>query len=208
MKKGRSTREELIDAMFEALRIHGYQGVSLSALLKKIGIPKGSMYHYFSSKKDLVECVIKERLEPEIEAELLFFARSGRSPIDAVVERIEELKMNDSGLNERFLLLPLLIETSETEPDLQTTLRNLYRRLFDSLKRVLDTAERNGDIHPIDCDALSHFLLTLLMGSISLSRCVLDRSDYIKNLTLAQEYLKSLKLSKKEKPKHIQQTLF
>ncbi|OQX74547.1 MAG: hypothetical protein B6D59_02195 [Campylobacteraceae bacterium 4484_4] len=208
MKKGQNTRERLIDAMAQALRIYGYHGTSLSRLLKETGIPKGSMYHYFSSKKELVLCVIDERLKPRIEDHLLFALRSGRSPLDAIIERVEELKSADRLLKERFLLMPLLIETSGVEPQIHEAVQKLYDLIFNSLKKVLDEAEGSGDIHPIDSEALSHFLLTLLLGSLSLSPSTLQKAGYVKNLTLMQEYLRSLKVSKKERPKHIQQTLF
>jgi TetR/AcrR family transcriptional repressor of nem operon len=43
---------------------NGYNGTSMSMILEECNIPKGSLYHYFKSKKEMVLAVIKERLAP------------------------------------------------------------------------------------------------------------------------------------------------
>jgi len=69
MKK-QPTREKLLDITFEEVYIHGYTATSVDTILKKAGIPKGSMYHHFKGKKELVLAMVKERLFPKME---LFF---------------------------------------------------------------------------------------------------------------------------------------
>ena len=61
MKK--NTRELLIDSAFISFYKHGYQGANIATILQDVGINKGSMYHYFKSKKALALAVIKERIE-------------------------------------------------------------------------------------------------------------------------------------------------
>ncbi len=45
-------------ASFEEFAFHGYEVASITALVKKTGIPKGSIYHYFESKKDLYSYLV------------------------------------------------------------------------------------------------------------------------------------------------------
>ncbi len=45
------TRERLIDAMQQALRLKGYHGVGLSELLSTANAPKGVLYHHFPGGK-------------------------------------------------------------------------------------------------------------------------------------------------------------
>ncbi len=49
MKK-QPTREKLLDITFDEVYIHGYTATSVDTILKKAGIPKGSMYHHFKGK--------------------------------------------------------------------------------------------------------------------------------------------------------------
>jgi UDP-N-acetylmuramate: L-alanyl-gamma-D-glutamyl-meso-diaminopimelate ligase len=64
----KDTRELLLDSAFASFYKHGYQGANIAAILKEVGINKGSMYHFFKSKKELALAVIKERIERNLKA--------------------------------------------------------------------------------------------------------------------------------------------
>jgi AcrR family transcriptional regulator len=46
-------RSALLQAAFQEFAATGYEAASLNGILQKAGIPKGSLYQYFESKKDL-----------------------------------------------------------------------------------------------------------------------------------------------------------
>lgn len=46
-------QEAILQIAYEEFALKGYQNASLSTIIKKIGIAKGSFYRYFSSKKNL-----------------------------------------------------------------------------------------------------------------------------------------------------------
>jgi TetR/AcrR family transcriptional repressor of nem operon len=64
MKK--NTRELLLDSAFQTFYKQGFQGANIATILTDIGINKGSMYHFFKSKKELGLAVIKERIEQKL----------------------------------------------------------------------------------------------------------------------------------------------
>ena len=64
MKK--DTRALLLDSAYDAFYKNGYQGANIAAILAEVGINKGSMYHFFKSKKELGLAVIKEKIEKNI----------------------------------------------------------------------------------------------------------------------------------------------
>ena len=61
MKK--DTRELLLDSAFQTFYKQGFQGANIASILTDVGINKGSMYHFFKSKKELGLAVVKERIE-------------------------------------------------------------------------------------------------------------------------------------------------
>lgn len=65
-------RERIIVAALEEFAEHPYTRGSLSKIVRKAGIPKGSIYQYFEDKKDLygylVELAAKEKLEYAMKA--------------------------------------------------------------------------------------------------------------------------------------------
>lgn len=60
MKK--HTREALLDSAFNTFYKHGFQGANIATILNDVGINKGSMYHFFKSKKALGLAVVEERI--------------------------------------------------------------------------------------------------------------------------------------------------
>lgn len=65
MKK-QNTRELLLDSAFNTFYKHGFQGANIANILNDVGINKGSMYHFFKSKKELGLAVVTERIESKI----------------------------------------------------------------------------------------------------------------------------------------------
>ena len=64
MKK--NTRELLLDSAFQTFYKQGFQGANIATILNDVGINKGSMYHFFKSKKELGLAVVKERIEQKL----------------------------------------------------------------------------------------------------------------------------------------------
>jgi TetR/AcrR family transcriptional repressor of nem operon len=56
----RDTKAELISAGMELFGTHGYNATGIEAVLKQVGVPKGSFYHYFGSKEEFGLAVIEE----------------------------------------------------------------------------------------------------------------------------------------------------
>ena len=54
------TRQLLIEAGAEVMIEKGYTNSGLQEVLSKVGVPKGSFYHYFQSKEDFALAIIEE----------------------------------------------------------------------------------------------------------------------------------------------------
>lgn len=52
-------REELLDLAFELCRSQGFDEMSVDLLTQSAGVAKGTFYHYFSSKDDLQEQLVR-----------------------------------------------------------------------------------------------------------------------------------------------------
>ncbi len=63
----RKRREEIIHSCFEEFAQHDYKNASVSRIVRRLRIAKGSFYRYFESKKDLyqflLDCAIALRME-------------------------------------------------------------------------------------------------------------------------------------------------
>lgn len=66
VKKPDVRRKEIIDAATELFRTQRYDNTSMQALVTKLKIAKGTLYHYFSSKEELLEAVVEELIEQDL----------------------------------------------------------------------------------------------------------------------------------------------
>jgi TetR/AcrR family transcriptional regulator len=46
-------QKNIVDACLEEFSLHGYQQASTNSMVKKAGIPKGTLFYFFGSKKNL-----------------------------------------------------------------------------------------------------------------------------------------------------------
>jgi AcrR family transcriptional regulator len=53
-------RRQILDAAIECFATTGYHAVSINELAEHAGISKGLLYHYFSSKSDLLKFIFRE----------------------------------------------------------------------------------------------------------------------------------------------------
>lgn len=58
-RENQDTKAELIRSGIEQLTESGFSSSGIDQILKKVGVPKGSFYHYFASKEIFGQAVIK-----------------------------------------------------------------------------------------------------------------------------------------------------
>ena len=59
-------REELLDRAFELFAARGYAAVSMRDLARSIDATTGTLYHYFPSKDDIFEALVRRRAESDL----------------------------------------------------------------------------------------------------------------------------------------------
>ncbi|GGI98373.1 TetR/AcrR family transcriptional regulator [Streptomyces brasiliensis] len=57
-RRGRRSRQEILDAAARVMSVRGYAGTSMSTLVKETGLPKSAFYHHFESKAGLLSAVM------------------------------------------------------------------------------------------------------------------------------------------------------
>jgi TetR/AcrR family transcriptional regulator, transcriptional repressor for nem operon len=165
----RDTRSDIIGAGTELIALQGFNATGIDAVLKRAEVPKGSFYHFFSSKEDFGVAVI-DAFGEKFLARLASFLDDPAHPPLARIRRyleggLDRLELDNcargclignlgqemAGLNERF--------------------RARLEEVFDAWKggfaaciRAAQAAgEAGGDLDP---DAVAGFVLSGFEGSI------------------------------------------
>ena len=66
VKKPEERRQEIIATARELFQTQEYQNTSMNHIMKKLNIAKGTIYHYFKSKDDLLKAVVENIIEEDI----------------------------------------------------------------------------------------------------------------------------------------------
>jgi AcrR family transcriptional regulator len=66
VKRPDERRKEIIRAARELFQEKDYDKMTMRDLMKKLNIAKGTIYHYFSSKEDLLESVVEDLIYEEL----------------------------------------------------------------------------------------------------------------------------------------------
>ena len=75
VKKPEARRADIIAAAGELFQSQGYEKTTMRHVMDKLGVAKGTIYHYFRSKEELLEVVVNETIN-EIELALEQFIES------------------------------------------------------------------------------------------------------------------------------------
>ena len=60
-------RSEILDVAQKLFYLKGYEQTSVQDIITEIGIAKGTFYHYFSSKQDLLDAMIKRMIDQTLQ---------------------------------------------------------------------------------------------------------------------------------------------
>ena len=74
-KKGRATRDRIVEAAAELMYLHGVAGTSTPAVRDAAGVSSSQIYHYFADKDDLTRAVIAFQSEAILTAQAPSLAR-------------------------------------------------------------------------------------------------------------------------------------
>ncbi len=66
VKKPETRRQEIIAAARELFQTKAYAKTTMRDVMEKLGIAKGTIYHYFKSKEKLLEAVVENIIEEDI----------------------------------------------------------------------------------------------------------------------------------------------
>ncbi|XOB62086.1 TetR/AcrR family transcriptional regulator [Campylobacterota bacterium DY0563] len=185
------TRDKLIDAAFLEIYTNGYHGASISSILKNAGVPKGSLYHFFKSKKELSLAVINERISPKMDKFFNF-----QENIDcSIFETLENIfkKMSDHELLiiHGCPLHRIMVEMSSLDKDFDTLVISKFETFVNNLSSLLQKAIDKGELEGFNTHILARFFITSTWGEISLSPTIATKENFVNHTKQLLLLLKS-----------------
>lgn len=157
VKKPHVRREEIIKAARELFHAKEYDKATMQELMKELNIAKGTIYHYFSSKEDLLEAVVEGLIDEELKKKEKLLADCRKKNLDAL-QCIRLLATADRMAEENEQILEMLHQPGNIIMHARQLGRYLTK-LAPIYAAVIEEGCEQGNLktdHPLEC---AEFLL-------------------------------------------------
>ena len=171
------TRELLLRAGLEVLTEKGFSSTGIDEILKRVGVPKGSFYHYFDSKEAFGAALI-ERYARYFAYKLeRHFGDSSKQPLARLWAFVEDARtgMARHEFRRGCLIGNLGQEMAALPESYRASLIAVFHDWESRLARCLEAAQHRGEIPAaVDCEQAAAFFWIGWEGAVS--RAKLERS--------------------------------
>lgn len=180
MSAVKDTRERIIEVAKSRFHNRSYADVGIKEICDMAAIQKGSFYHFFPSKRDLVLAVIDEFAidwANGFVAEAFDPSLPPMERIDYVIDAAYFWQKSNKDLNGHIpgcLFGNLALEISTQDDVLRSKLNAVFTTAKDRFKDTLDEAAEQGIIPPLDSDVTAEAMLAYLEGMILLAKAEND----------------------------------
>lgn len=189
-----TSKEHLLLVTFEEIYENGYYSTSVDKILKKAKMNKGSMYHYFKSKKELVLAVIDAHVFGYIDKKYSAILDVNENYIDSMFSVLKNRESFNYTLGCR--LNSLVQELSHHDKDFKEALEKVYVHFEDILYRVLVKAQDNKEINHPDLKQLAVYVVASIEGCLSTAKKSQDGQMFGCCMQQLEYYFEQIKIKK------------
>ncbi|WP_304944184.1 TetR/AcrR family transcriptional regulator [Vallitalea guaymasensis] len=178
------TMELIIETAFLAFIENGYDRVSLNEIIRRTGLTKGAFYHYFTSKSELIQEVVKKYFFTHISNTIGAIDGSGetfREKMVKIYSNVLNVNIKFNNYQDRIIdrneFMHLLQECMDMDKDLRKIVFEQQIKTISTMRKAIEEGKINREIRD-DVDSL-------------------DLAELI-NATVRGTMISSVTLSKKE----------
>ncbi|WP_194543814.1 TetR/AcrR family transcriptional regulator [Paenibacillus sp. JZ16] len=100
VKKAEERRNEILDAADELFAQKGFDGTSTNDILEKVGIARGTLYHHFKSKEDIMDALIDRYSDGLLDAAQVIAADKTIPVVERVIRVVMALNLSGGSSKE------------------------------------------------------------------------------------------------------------
>lgn len=179
-----TTRTRILQAAFEEIYEHGFQGLRIDAVLKRTGLAKGALYHYFATKIVLGYAVVDEVVLGYFHYNWGSFLETSHDPLQAMKDFFKK-KCDDieSGYCPHGCPLTNLVQEMSTLDDgFHQRLKAVMMNIVGVVSIALQQGQSDGIVRQdIDPQRIAAFLLSSYQGIMGAAKCM-QSMDLAKDL--------------------------
>lgn len=172
-------RDRLLASASRLIHDRGYSAVSVSDICDDAGLKKGSFYHFFPSKRDLVLAAIDRyaaeqahsisaALDPQLPA-----VEQLRRMFETAACEVAERHAADGSI-QGCPLGNLALEMAHRDPAIRDKVSCVFAQWRAAVGMVLRRAVQRGELEPHDTDTVAEAIVAYVEGAILMAKATGD----------------------------------
>jgi TetR/AcrR family transcriptional regulator, transcriptional repressor for nem operon len=187
----KNTRKDLINSAFDEIYSKGYQGASLTTILKNAKVHKGSMYHFFENKKDMALVCIKEKIYERFEQRYSLILSLESGYLEAFIHGIKDTSQRD--FQRGCPIANIVQEMSNIDADFKVLMEEIYNSFRKNIKDILDISIKKNEMKECDTKKLALYIASTIEGAILSAKASQNIQDYADVVDILSSYILSFK---------------
>jgi TetR/AcrR family transcriptional regulator, transcriptional repressor for nem operon len=185
------TRRAILDAAQRIMAHKGYAAVGINEVLAEAGVPKGSFYHYFSSKDAFGEAMMKSYFQEYLADMDRTLGRSGPAAerLMAYWQQWHDTQSLDE-CHGRCLAVKLGAEVSDLSESMRLALKEGTTAIVDRVEQVIDQGLRDGSLTITgEARATAEVLYDMWLGASVLAKIHRNAAPLDTTMTATRQFL-------------------
>lgn len=176
MPRTSDAKERLLASALELFSERSYADVGVQELCEHAGVKKGSFYHFFKSKQDLILEVLEHQskvIERTIVAPALFSKLPPLERVERLFHLTYELQKSfkeNTGRVRGCFFGNLALELSTQDEPIRLRLDRIFNTQIKAVKKCLEEAIAAGDLPKINIQSTAEAILAYWEGVIMLAK--------------------------------------
>ena len=159
IRKGIQRKREIIETAFNLFVQNGYERTSVQQIIDTLSISKGTFYHHFKSKDDLLDAVISDILE-DVASEINRIANSDKDAVTKLIEIYGVFRGKEDAL--KLILAELYRDTNLKMR--QKFLDQMLKITSAPLNKVLEQGKDEGAFDIVEVEGVARLLIIMDMA--------------------------------------------
>jgi TetR/AcrR family transcriptional repressor of nem operon len=189
MSRGDDTKQRIVTEAAGLFNQKGFEGGSMSALMKATGLEKGGIYRHFSSKQEIAAEAFDYALKIATEARI--------RDLDSLPNSVDKLKLFIANFVERRSSVPggcpilnTAVDADDGNPVLRDRARNAFRQWLGRLESIVKAGIKAREIRPrVVPGNVATLIVSSLEGALMISRIEKDREALLSVRSFLEAYL-------------------
>jgi AcrR family transcriptional regulator len=160
-------RQLILECAMREFAQKGYENTSVETIAERAGVGKGTVYRYSSSKEKLLEDVldlVAARFRAWMDGALARCAgKSAEEQLRILIDTVTTIAAEDP---EMLAVYNSVVYNIQAHQRLQQPALLRLRKLLDIYTGFFTAQREQGEIRPLDCEALGVILLSLLYAYV------------------------------------------